>query len=50
MVDGPAAGLALLEPREDPLADHHCLHAVRAHLHEMAGDAEAAISDYRTTC
>jgi competence protein ComEC len=24
------------------LADHHRLHAVRAHLHEMAGDIEAA--------
>ena len=44
MVDGPAAGLATLEPlREDRrLRHHHRLHAVHAHLLEMAGkDAEA---------
>ena len=44
MVDGPAAGLAMLEPlREDRrLRHHHRLHAVHAHLLEMAGkDAEA---------
>jgi RNA polymerase sigma factor (sigma-70 family) len=44
MVDGPAAGLAMLEPlREDRrLRRHHRLHAVHAHLLEMAGkDAEA---------
>jgi predicted RNA polymerase sigma factor len=34
MVDGPAAGLALLA-------------AVRAHLHERAGDRDAAIQGYR---
>jgi len=47
MVDGPAAGLALLEQLEEPLGGHHRLHAVRAHLQEMAGDAEAAIADYQ---
>lgn len=47
MVDGPAAGLALLEPLEAPLAGHHRLHAVRAHLLERAGDKERAIDDYR---
>jgi RNA polymerase sigma factor (sigma-70 family) len=44
MVEGPAAGLAMLEPlREDRrLRRHHRLHAVHAHLLEMAGkDAEA---------
>jgi len=48
MVDGPAVGLALLEPLEEPLAGHHRLHAVRAHLLEMAGQVEAAIVEYRT--
>jgi RNA polymerase sigma factor (sigma-70 family) len=48
MVDGPAAGLALLQPLEEPLAGHHRLHAVRAHLLEMAGEVEAAVADYRT--
>jgi RNA polymerase sigma factor (sigma-70 family) len=41
VVEGPAEGLALLEGLE--LHDSHRLHAVRAHLHEDAGDlAEAA--------
>ena len=49
MVHGPAAGLALLEPldADTRLADHHRLHAVRAHLLEMAGDRDAAIARYR---
>ena len=40
MVDGPAAGLALLDGLE--LRDSHRLHAVRAHLLEDTGDAAAA--------
>jgi RNA polymerase sigma factor (sigma-70 family) len=48
MVDGPSAGLALLEPLSEPLAGHHRLHAVRAHLLEMAGDVDAAIAEYET--
>jgi RNA polymerase sigma factor (sigma-70 family) len=48
MVEGPPAGLALLEPLEQPLAGHHRLHAVRAHLLEMAGDVHAAIGEYET--
>ena len=42
MVEGPAAGLAVLDDLEQDkrLARHHRLHAVRAHLLEMAGDAE----------
>jgi RNA polymerase sigma factor (sigma-70 family) len=48
MVDGPPVGLALLELLEEPLAGHHRLHAVRAHLLEMAGQVEAAIAEYRT--
>jgi predicted RNA polymerase sigma factor len=48
MVDGPTAGLALLEPLSKPLARHHRLHAVRAHLLEMASEVDAAITEYET--
>ncbi|GGU98649.1 RNA polymerase sigma24 factor [Streptomyces albospinus] len=48
MVDGPAAGLDLLADPPPVLAEHHRLYAVRAHLHELAGDREAAVADYRT--
>ena len=48
MVDGPAAGLALLEGLDARLAGHHRLDAVRAHLLEMNGDLDAAIAHYRT--
>jgi RNA polymerase sigma factor (sigma-70 family) len=48
MVDGPAAGLALLEGLDERLSGHHRLDAVRAHLLEMDGDREAAIANYRT--
>jgi len=50
MVHGPTRGLELLLPLDaDPrLADHHRLAAVRAHLHERAGDHPAAIAAYRT--
>jgi predicted RNA polymerase sigma factor len=48
MVDGPLAGLSLLEPLAEPLAGHHRLHAVRAHLLEMAGDVDDAIAEYET--
>jgi RNA polymerase sigma factor (sigma-70 family) len=47
MVEGPAAGLALLEPLDERLPRHHRLDAVRAHLLEMQGDGEAAIAHYR---
>jgi RNA polymerase sigma factor (sigma-70 family) len=47
MVDGPAAGLALLADLDRPLGDHYRLASVRAHLHEMAGDREAAIDGFR---
>jgi predicted RNA polymerase sigma factor len=47
MVHGPAAGLAMLEGLDGPLGDHHRLHSVRAHLHELAGDADAAIAGFR---
>ncbi len=50
MVDGPAAGLQLLQDldADGRLKQHHRLHAVRAHLLEMAGDHERAIAHYRT--
>ncbi len=47
-VDGPHAGLAMLEDLDDELAGHHRLHAVRAHLSEMAGDRATAREGYRT--
>ena len=49
MVRGPQAGLDLLAALDDDerVARHHRLEAVRAHLHEMAGDADAARSAYR---
>jgi predicted RNA polymerase sigma factor len=47
MVDGPAAGLTLLEALDEPLAGHYRLDAVRAHLFEMEGDTRAAIAHYR---
>jgi len=47
MAQGPAAGLALLEGLGGQLGDHHRLHSVRAHLLELAGDAPAAIVEFR---
>ena len=47
MVHGPAAGLKLLEPLDEPLGGHYRLDAVRAHLYEMAGDTQAAMAQYR---
>jgi RNA polymerase sigma factor (sigma-70 family) len=49
MVRGPAVGLEQLGVAEsDPaLAGHHRVHAVRAHLLDMAGDGEAARAHYR---
>ena len=47
MVHGPAAGLKLLEPLDEPLGGHYRLDAVRAHLYEMAGDTQAAMAHYR---
>jgi RNA polymerase sigma factor (sigma-70 family) len=50
MVEGPRAGLERLEVLEADgrLSGHHRLHAVRAHLLEMAGDHSAAMAEYRT--
>jgi predicted RNA polymerase sigma factor len=47
IVHGPDAGLRLLETLDDQLSGHHRLDAVRGHLFELAGDAQAAVSRYR---
>ncbi len=49
MVQGPRAGLELLEPlgADERLAGHYRLDAVRAHLFEMAGDHQAALAHYQ---
>jgi RNA polymerase sigma factor (sigma-70 family) len=49
MVHGPRKGLELLATLDTDarLAERHRLEAVRAHLLEMAGDHEAAITHYR---
>ena len=49
MVHGPSKGLELLRALDSDarLAGHHRLDAVRAHLLEMAGDHEVAITHYR---
>ncbi|NMN97298.1 RNA polymerase sigma factor [Antrihabitans stalactiti] len=46
MASGPAAAMELLAG-DERLADDHRLHAVRAHLHEMSGDLDAARNAYR---
>ncbi|MPZ96336.1 MAG: sigma-70 family RNA polymerase sigma factor [Propionibacteriales bacterium] len=50
MVDGPRAGLAVLEPLDldTRMTEHHRLDAVRAHLLEMAGDHAGAVTHYRS--
>jgi predicted RNA polymerase sigma factor len=48
MVDGPAAGLALLAPLDGLLRGNHRLDAVRGHLLEQAGDPAAAVTCYRS--
>jgi predicted RNA polymerase sigma factor len=46
MVDGPAAGLALLDTVEQRLPGHHRVAAVRGHLLEMSGDLPAATAAF----
>jgi len=46
MVHGPAAGLAIADAIADALPANHRVDAVRAHLHEMAGDRPTAITHY----
>jgi predicted RNA polymerase sigma factor len=49
MVDGPHAGLELLGAlrADERIAGDHRLHAVRAHLLEMAGDRAGARDAYQ---
>jgi predicted RNA polymerase sigma factor len=47
MAEGPWAGLTVLDGVEERLAGHYRLDAVRAHLLEMTGDTEAAVTHYR---
>jgi RNA polymerase sigma factor (sigma-70 family) len=49
MVHGPSTGLEMLKALDGDtrVAGHHRLDAVRAHLLEMAGDHQAAITHYR---
>ncbi|MFI6395808.1 RNA polymerase sigma factor [Nonomuraea sp. NPDC050547] len=47
MVHGPRAGLERLAEVEAELSGHHRLHAVRAHLLDLAGEHEAAREEYR---
>jgi RNA polymerase sigma factor (sigma-70 family) len=46
MAEGAPAGLDLLAEVEPQLEGHHRVHAVRAHLLELAGDAAAAHREY----
>lgn len=47
MVDGPRAGLALLEEVAEQMGHHHRFQAVRAHLLEMAGATASAMDGFR---
>jgi predicted RNA polymerase sigma factor len=47
MVDGPRAGLSLLDELDRELEGHHRLHSTRAHLLEQAGDGSAAVAEYQ---
>lgn len=49
MVDGPARGLELIDglARDQRIAGHYRLDAVRGHLHEKLGDIDRAITHYR---
>ena len=49
MVFGPGKGLELLDELvvDSRVANHHRLHAVRAHLLELGGDFAGAVAEYR---
>ena len=49
MRDGPAAGLAVLQPlmQENSLKDYHLAHAALADLHRRLGNVDAARQDYQ---
>jgi predicted RNA polymerase sigma factor len=46
MAEGASAGLAVLRGLDGQLAGHHRLHAVQAHLLEMAGEKAAARAEF----
>jgi RNA polymerase sigma factor (sigma-70 family) len=48
MVDGPNAGLAVLDDIAGELGDHHRFHSVRGHLLELDGETTGAINELRT--
>lgn len=47
MVDGPDAGLKLLEPLDQELTGHYRLDATRGHLYAMRGDNKTAAHHFR---
>ncbi|WP_345542500.1 RNA polymerase sigma factor [Microbacterium jejuense] len=47
MTDGIPAGLERVDAAAAALGDHHRVHAVRAHLHELAGHREQAAAEFR---
>jgi RNA polymerase sigma factor (sigma-70 family) len=47
MANGPSSGLELLEGVRQELGDHHRFHAIRAHLLELDGQQQAAVTAYR---
>jgi predicted RNA polymerase sigma factor len=49
MVRGPEAGLAELSilDKDERIANHHRLDAVRAHFQELAGDRDGARASYQ---
>jgi len=47
MAEGPAAGLALVEPLRDELAEYHLWHATRADLLRRLGRTKEAATAYR---
>jgi RNA polymerase sigma factor (sigma-70 family) len=47
MVEGPQAGLAMLEELEGELGAHYRFHAVRAHLLELGGNLDQAVAAFR---
>ncbi len=48
MVDGPEAGLAVLDTLDERIPGHYRLAAVRGHLYTMAGNRVAAVAHLRT--
>jgi len=46
MLDGPEAGLRMLDGVADRLGNHHRYHAVRAHLLADAGETDRAICEF----